>query len=249
MEKDNLYRLIEDYSTDNVSLNELEEIVEEYPYFQTARLLYTKKLKVTESEHFGEELSKTAILCADRRKLFYLIQPDDYEQLLNINKKNISEETDRTESLLESYFESFGKEEKNETHAESSGISIPYTDYFSYLESLGDDNNTDTSGHPLQHQDIIDAFISNNESDKLKIKPIKENSAGGNKHSSAESEKIEEGSEFLTETLAKIYIKQKKYEQALTIIKRLSLTFPKKSSYFADQIRFLEFLIINEKNK
>jgi len=49
--------------------------------------------------------------------------------------------------------------------------------------------------------------------------------------------------------LAKIYIKQKKYEQALTIIKRLSLNFPKKSAYFADQIHFLEYLIINEKNK
>ncbi|NLA62102.1 MAG: tetratricopeptide repeat protein, partial [Bacteroidales bacterium] len=54
---------------------------------------------------------------------------------------------------------------------------------------------------------------------------------------------------FLTETLAQVYIKQKKYEQALTIIKRLSLNFPKKSIYFADQIRFLEYLIYNEKNK
>jgi len=53
----------------------------------------------------------------------------------------------------------------------------------------------------------------------------------------------------LTETLAKIYMKQQKYEQALAIIKRLSLNFPKKSAYFADQIRFLEYLIINEKNK
>ena len=54
---------------------------------------------------------------------------------------------------------------------------------------------------------------------------------------------------FLTETLAQIYIKQKKYEEALTIIKRLSLNFPKKSIYFADQIRFLEYLIYNDKNK
>ena len=53
--------------------------------------------------------------------------------------------------------------------------------------------------------------------------------------------------EFLTETLARIYIRQKKYSQALTIIKRLSLTFPKKSVYFADQIRFLEYLIANER--
>ncbi len=52
-----------------------------------------------------------------------------------------------------------------------------------------------------------------------------------------------------TETLAKIYIKQHKYEKALEIIKKLSLNYPKKNAYFADQIRFLEKLIINAKSK
>ena len=52
-----------------------------------------------------------------------------------------------------------------------------------------------------------------------------------------------------TETLAKIYIKQHRYEKALEIIKKLSLNYPKKNAYFADQIRFLEKLIINAKTK
>ena len=54
---------------------------------------------------------------------------------------------------------------------------------------------------------------------------------------------------FFTETLAKIYIRQKKYDKALKIIKRISLKYPKKSAYFADQIRFLETLIINVKKE
>ena len=52
-----------------------------------------------------------------------------------------------------------------------------------------------------------------------------------------------------TETLAKIYIKQRRYGKALEIIKKLSLNYPKKNAYFADQIRFLEKLIINAKSK
>ncbi len=52
-----------------------------------------------------------------------------------------------------------------------------------------------------------------------------------------------------TETLAKIYIKQRRYDKALEIIKKLSLNYPKKNAYFADQIRFLEKLIINAKSK
>ena len=52
---------------------------------------------------------------------------------------------------------------------------------------------------------------------------------------------------FFTESLAKIYIKQRRYEKALQIIKKLSLKYPEKNIYFADQIRFLEKLIINIK--
>ncbi|MBQ0020255.1 MAG: hypothetical protein KBT39_07000 [Bacteroidales bacterium] len=52
-----------------------------------------------------------------------------------------------------------------------------------------------------------------------------------------------------TETLARIYIKQGKFEAAIEIIRRLSLKYPKKNRYFADQIRFLEKIIANNKAK
>jgi hypothetical protein len=49
--------------------------------------------------------------------------------------------------------------------------------------------------------------------------------------------------------LARIYIKQGRYSKALEIIRRLSLENPKKNAYFADQIRFLEKLIVNSNKK
>ena len=58
-----------------------------------------------------------------------------------------------------------------------------------------------------------------------------------------------EGKEIFTEIMAGIYIKQGKYESALKIIRQLSLKYPKKNRYFADQIRFLEKLVLNDKNK
>ena len=42
--------------------------------------------------------------------------------------------------------------------------------------------------------------------------------------------------EFLTESLAKIYIKQRRYAKALEIIRKLSLKYPEKSVYFASLI-------------
>ena len=50
---------------------------------------------------------------------------------------------------------------------------------------------------------------------------------------------------YFTETLARIYIKQGRYSKALEIIRQLNLQYPKKNAYFADQIRFLEKVIIN----
>lgn len=65
-----------------------------------------------------------------------------------------------------------------------------------------------------------------------------------------EEEEMEvEDTGYFTETLARIYIKQGRYSKALEIIKRLNLVYPKKNRYFADQIRFLEKLIINNNKK
>ena len=39
------------------------------------------------------------------------------------------------------------------------------------------------------------------------------------------------------------------FDKAMEIIKKLNLKYPKKNAYFADQIRFMEKLIINTKSK
>ena len=222
-------------------IEDLEDTLIEYPYFQTARLLYTTLLQNNNKNLFLEELAKTALLCADRKKLFYIIQPDNYNEFVRITE-TISDNQDRTEELLDSYFRTFSEK--------TSELSFAPSDYLSYLESLGEEpSSTNQDESQLQHQDIIDAFIEKNETDSLnKISFTKKaGNTSSNIQPLTETDNKDDDSEFLTETLAKIYIKQKKYDKALTIIKRLSLNFPKKSAYFADQIRFLEYLIINDK--
>lgn len=52
-----------------------------------------------------------------------------------------------------------------------------------------------------------------------------------------------------TETLARVYLRQRRYDKALEIIRSIYLNFPDKNIYFADQIRFLELLIRINQNK
>ena len=105
---------------------------------------------------------------------------------------------------------------------------------------------------PLKHQNIIDKFIENSESIKFTSTLTKESvkeDRDQDTEAAAENETNLGDDVFFTETLAKIYTKQKRYEKAYEIIEHLSLKYPKKNSYFADQLRYLEKLIINSKSK
>lgn len=55
--------------------------------------------------------------------------------------------------------------------------------------------------------------------------------------------------DLLSESLAKIFIKTRRYDKAYEILERLSLDFPEKSRYFADQLRFLRKLILIEEHR
>ena len=81
--------------------------------------------------------------------------------------------------------------------------------------------------------DLIDKFIKN--SPKINI----------DKEYKSDIEIITESKikdDLITETLAKIYIDQKKYNKAIKAYSILSLKYPKKSSFFADQIERIKNL-------
>ena len=129
-------------------------------------------------------------------------------------------------------------------------------DYTSYLLEETPATEQPAEETPkLKGFELIDDFIEKSESDSpLCMKPLREEmpSSPTSSDELTEEETIKEEEEddsCFTETLAKIYIKQHRYDKALEIIKKLSLKYPKKNAYFADQIRFLEKLIINANSK
>lgn len=82
--------------------------------------------------------------------------------------------------------------------------------------------------------DLIEKFISKNP----KLKPTKTGSTNIN---IAEQQMISQES-LMTETLARIYVEQKNYKKAIQSYKILSLKYPEKSGFFADQIKAVKQL-------
>ena len=94
----------------------------------------------------------------------------------------------------------------------------------------------DNSASKNKTDELIDSFIQKKEKIKFTVENDNQNLP----------ERPEED-EYFSETLAKIYIKQKKYDKAIKIFEKLSLKYPEKSIYFADQIRFLTIIVNNKK--
>ena len=191
--KDSFSKILKEFDpSDQVTSSVLKEILNAYPFFQTASAYYLKSLKVQRKDSFNEILPKTAILTYNRSILRKWI----YEKEANkINKK-----VDKIEK-------------------------------YSFLDWFDVINESESN---LDYKiDLIDKFIKN--SPKINIK----------KEYKPDLEIIPESKikdDLITETLAKIYIDQKKYNKAMKAYNILSLKYPKKSSFFADQIERIKNL-------
>ena len=86
----------------------------------------------------------------------------------------------------------------------------------------------------IKNQDILD---SENRWQELNLSNLKV--------STRSLEKITK-EDYMTETLAKVYVKQEKYKEAMKAYKILSLKYPEKISLFANQIKDLKKRLKNE---
>lgn len=119
-------------------------------------------------------------------------------------------------------------------------------------ETAAELNSTTPLAHPESDRmvDLITSFIDKGKSnERLQIDHNAPPPTDGEDFIESENETFAPEEGCCTATLARIYIKQGKYERAMEIFTKLHLNNRKKSAYFADQIRFLQKLAINNKHK
>jgi hypothetical protein len=241
----------------------LEKVIEEFPYFQSARVLRLKHLYNQDSFKYNYALKVAAAFTTDRSvlfdfitsKSFVTVQNGYYEQklteLLNINvvgseiidtKHNttVPERGDTLEqSIISSIKESNQAKETtedkleigkpldfsvNEKHSFQEWLQLSR---FKPIERSSSENTIPENDDKKKKLDIIDKFLEANP----KIPPITNDAI-----QVAPELIIEDKSYLMTETLARVYLEQKKYSRAIQAYEILILKYPEKSSFFADRI-------------
>ena len=236
---------------DRDTLYELRSTLALYPYYQTARLLMLQNLYLLHDPSFDEELRRAAIYITDRRVLFNMIEAGHYRlRTSTVTKVPAAapqeSSASRTATLIDNFLDSIPKEDEGQSRGKRKPTPADAAvDYVAYLLETEGDKAEETVPE-MKGQNLIDTFIN---ADKGRIVLNEGPLLTPQTEKTDESAAEPTDEEYFTETLARIYIKQGRYSKALEIIQRLSLQFPKKNAYFADQIRFLEKLIINSNKK
>lgn len=96
MTREQFYQLLQTPSGISYKdIEQLKDVLEQFPYFQTARMIYTKGLHENKSFLYSEELKKTAIYAGDRNVLYNLIHSNELststDSLISIAQDNIIE--------------------------------------------------------------------------------------------------------------------------------------------------------------
>lgn len=244
----------------------LKNIVNEFPYFQAARVLYLKGLKNEGSYQYNKELKQTAAHTTDRSILFDYITSKSFNQNL-FSKKNIeeqeelnnievfspeeitsfkSETSNYDEHVLSSdLFEEKTTENSKEIAKENLAIGSPLE--FNTNETHSFQEWLKISVVPIIEREEIkeeikkaskskQELINNFIISKPKIAPVKKTVSLKN----LAQENSFNANELMTETLAKVYLEQKNYKKAIQAYRILSLKYPEKNSYFADRIQDLK---------
>lgn len=239
------------------TLYDLRALLALYPYYQTARLLMLQNLYLLHDSSFDEELRRAAIYITDRKVIFQMIEAAHYElktakgeKASNANATTDDKKGDRTSDLIDNFLGSIPKDADEEEAKKEKRKPTPADAAVDYVAYLMETEGEIEDEKPSRTISLIDDFMEDGGFKLPKInsdEDYKPEFAPQLNQEENDSDETTENSGVFTETLARIYIKQGKYQRALDIIERLERQHPSKTGYHKDQMRFLEKLIANEK--
>lgn len=234
-----------------LSLERVEELAEAYPAFVLpARLLLERGGATLDDDTRRRLLVRVALNSSDPESLRDIVDPMSAD-LAEFYPPEKSSAPIGTEATIDKFIDKYGTSDPKEEEVLTRLIFNPTPDYAQLLAREEEQNLPDDDEAPEGSQDsLINDFILKSRANQGHFPSTQPDEVA------AEPQKLSPVSDpettddsLLSESLAKVYIRQHRYAKAYEIIEGLSLNFPEKSIYFADQLRFLQKLMLIERLK
>ena len=217
-------------------LRTLQNIVGDNPWFAIGQQLLACEIQKLDNQNFEKYLQKAAIYTINREILYKNLYAGNEHNITDESHENVAVEIqniigephqDVNLEAQDSDITIELEDKKEETPCEITEKPVfeyPVADYFESQFT-----NTNESS-----EDIIDKFLASPQ----KISAVYENGSFETTENVMTEPIIND--DFVTETLAKIYVEQGYFSKAIDVYEKLSLQDSKKSIYFAPLIENLK---------
>tara|TARA_Y100000768_G_scaffold325698_1_gene262771 strand:- start:428 stop:1111 length:684 start_codon:yes stop_codon:yes gene_type:complete len=200
---------------------ELEKLTKIFPYFQTAYFYYIKSLQKQRKVNYQDVLEITAIKTFDRSLLLNWINNSKLLDRKKMKAVNVEINSEKDESV--------------DKKANLDKVEIDKLNFLDWI-SITDKKSFSQKKYGINSKKIKKFIEKNPTINKLK----KDDLLRPDYDIVLKNDFSPE--ELMTETLAKIFVKQEKYSKAIEAYKILILKYPEKNTLFANEINKLKKL-------
>jgi hypothetical protein len=232
-------------------VDDVVEARKRYPYFTlpAALLLRNHADKIADEALRNELTQSVAMTTSDPTDLYILLEGAGCDHASFYPEEKPA--TPTTDSAIDTFLNTYGSTSAEEEQMLERLIFNPTPDYAQLLSREEEESIPEPAEAPEGSQDdLLNKFIIK-QKQSAGVIPEEKSPVAQHAEQRRQQEPPQPAADdtLLSESLAKIFIRQRHYQQAYEIISQLSLNYPKKSVYFADQLRFLRKLINNQHHK
>ena len=224
---------------------QFNSIISKYPLFSAARILQMIACGVNNPDAFGQLLKANSIYLPDAKHLYKLLLGKKITEF--VIDEELSPLLQKESLAAQAVADQSGSALSSDKSKDEDLLMFDYKKSRTLKSDQVEAPEESRSSTTMEHEE--QSALHDNRKNELIARFIETNPASiradnkGPDIIDISDQSIREDESIITDTLAKIYVKQGLYSKAIYTYEKLVLKYPEKSAYFAAQIQEIKKLI------